>query len=219
MIEAVIFDMDGVLVDSEPLWQEAEMEVFESVGLHLTRAQCIETTGLPVHDAVSYRFKSNPWNGKSIEQVCEEIVQNVIKRIRERAVPSEGAIDILNFFESLNIPMALASSSPASLISTVLEKLSIQKYFRAVHSAENEEYGKPHPAVFISTAGLLNVKPVSCLVFEDSFNGLIAAKAARMKAVVIPMGLQRDEERFNFADLKLKSLSEFSALHWKNLNK
>jgi sugar-phosphatase len=218
MIEAIIFDMDGVLLDSEPFWQEAEMEIFATVGIQLTRAQCIETTGLPVQDVVAYRFKQHPWKTKTIQHVAEEIVNGVEKRVRGQAVPLEGAAEVLNFFKQRRIPMAVASSSSMRLIDTVLEKLSFKNYFHAVHSAENEEFGKPHPAVFISTAKLLSVDPAHCMVFEDSFNGLIAAKAARMTTIVIPMSSQWNETRFDIADLKIKSLTEFSELHWNRLN-
>jgi HAD superfamily hydrolase (TIGR01509 family) len=218
MIEAVIFDMDGILLDSEPFWQEAEIEVFATVGIQLTRLQCIETTGLPVQDVVAYRFNQKPWNSKSIKQVADEILAGVVKRVHEKAVPLDGIPDILKFFKDRKIPIALASSSSMRLIDTALKKLSLENVFQAIHSAESEEYGKPHPAVFIETAKLLNVNPERCLVFEDSFNGLIAAKAARMKTVVIPMSAQWNETRYDIADLKLKSSAEFSEIHWNKLN-
>jgi mannitol-1-/sugar-/sorbitol-6-/2-deoxyglucose-6-phosphatase len=219
MIDAIIFDMDGVLLDSEPFWQESEMEVFATVGVHLTRAQCIETTGLPVNDVVAYRYNQNPWNKKSLDQVAQEIVSGVELRVRERAVPLEGVTDVLEFFRTRQIPIAVASSSAMLLIQTVLKKLSLEKTFSVVHSAEEEEFGKPHPAVFITTAKHMQVPPANCLVFEDSFNGLIAAKAARMKTVVLPIAEQWNETRFDIADLKLQSMKEFSEQQWAFLNK
>ncbi len=218
MIDAVIFDMDGVLLNSEPFWQEAEIEIFATVGIHLTRAQCIETTGLPVRDVVMYRYNQNPWKQKSMERVSDEILTAVELRVRERAVLLDGVIDVLDFFKNRRIQTALASSSAMRLIKTVLNKFSLENTFRVVHSAEREEYGKPHPAVFLTTAKHLHIPPVQCLVIEDSFNGLIAAKAARMKTVVIPMAEQWNEARFDIADSKLKSLREFSEQQWNHLN-
>jgi HAD superfamily hydrolase (TIGR01509 family) len=218
MIDAVIFDMDGVLLDSEPFWQEAEMEVFATVGINLTRAQCVETTGLRMNDIVVYRHKQNPWSHKSLEQVSDEILTSVERRVRERAVPLEGVIEVMEFLRNRQIPIALASSSAKRLLHTVLKKLSMENTFVVVHSAEREEYGKPHPAVFLTTAKHLQVPPDRCLVIEDSFNGLIAAKAAFMKTAVIPMVSQWSETRFDIADVKLKSLTEFSEHQWNQLN-
>jgi mannitol-1-/sugar-/sorbitol-6-/2-deoxyglucose-6-phosphatase len=217
MIHAVIFDMDGVLLDSEPFWQEAEMEIFATVGIHLTREQCIETTGLPVTDVVQYRYAQHPWNHKSLKEVSNQILDNVELRVRLHAIPLDGAIDVLDFFNHRQMRTALASSSPMRLIKTVLEKFSLKNTFDIIHSAEQEEFGKPHPAVFLTTAKRLKVSPTHCLVIEDSFNGLIAAKAARMKTIVVPMNTQWHETRFDIADLKLESLTGFSQDKWNYL--
>ncbi len=88
----------------------------------------------------------------------------------------------------------------------------------ATASAGNLKYGKPHPEVYLNCASALNSVPTECLCFEDSFNGMIAAKAARMKCVVIPMYHQQKEERWRSADLKLSSLQNFGALHLNVLN-
>ncbi len=210
--------MDGILVDSEPYWQDVEMEIFSTVGLQLTRIQCMETMGLPVEEVVEYRFKQHPWEKKSREKVTSEIADGVEERIRKSAVPLAGVPEALEFFRSRGIPMALASSSSTRLINAVLTKLSLENIFRVVHSAEHEKHGKPDPAVFLTTARLLKTDPSRCLVFEDSFNGLKAAKTAGMKTVVIPTVSQWNENRFDIADLKLKSLAEFKELHWNKLN-
>jgi HAD superfamily hydrolase (TIGR01509 family) len=219
MIQAVIFDMDGVLLDSEPYWQDAEMEVFQTVGISLSRTQCIELTGMPTREIVEHCYKQKPWNHKSPEQISEEIIRGVEERVAQFAVPLEGVREILGFLRAKQLPLAIASSSPITLIQSVLKKFSLIDVFSVVHSAESEEYGKPHPSVFLTTAKQLHVDPVYCLVIEDSFNGLLAAKAARMKTVVIPMEAQRNESRFTIADLKLTSLTEFSADLWEHLNK
>jgi mannitol-1-/sugar-/sorbitol-6-/2-deoxyglucose-6-phosphatase len=218
MIEAVIFDMDGVLLDSEPFWHDAEMEVFATVGLHLTRQQCMETMGVPVDGVVAYRFSQHPWNNKTQEQVTKEIFDGVIRRIRAHGVLMDGVSDIIKFFQSNHLPLALASSSPVRMIEIVLEKIGLQNIFPVIHSAEHEEYGKPHPAVFLSTAKELGIDATHCLVIEDSFNGLIAAKAARMKTLVVPIVQQQHEARFDIADLKLASLADFSKEHWQHIN-
>ncbi|MGB1316130.1 MAG: HAD-IA family hydrolase, partial [Chitinophagales bacterium] len=144
--------------------------------------------------------------------VQKAILDKVIELIKidgnKRAL--EGIDYIFNFFKSKNIPIALASSSPSKIITATLEAIGIEDKFVVKHSAEQEVLGKPNPAVFITTANLMNVKPENCLVFEDSVNGTLAAKAAKMKCVSIPAKHDYNRPQFGIADLKLKSLLEFT---------
>jgi mannitol-1-/sugar-/sorbitol-6-/2-deoxyglucose-6-phosphatase len=89
--------------------------------------------------------------------------------------------------------------------------------FNVIRSSEHEKYGKTHPAVFLTTAEALHTAPVNCLVFEDSFNGLIAAKAARMKCVAVPAENHFLNPKFDIADLKLRSLEQFNDARWEEL--
>lgn len=209
MIKAVIFDMDGVLIDSETLWWEAEIKVYREVGLPMTEEKLTETMGSRVDEAVEYWFSRYPWQGASKNEVEARIFQGVIELIKERGEPREGAKEIVGLFASEHIPMAIASSSPTRVINTALEKLSLGEHIRVVHSAEKEPYGKPHPGVFITTAKSLGVAPEVCLVFEDSPNGVLAAKAAKMKCVAVPHSTMRDDKRFCIADMVIGSLKDF----------
>ncbi len=219
MIEAAIFDMDGLLMDSEPFWREAERAVFGELGFELTDAMCEEAMGLRVTEVIAHWFKKHPWPNPEFDRTEREIIRHVDCLIRERAVLMEGVVDTLRFFERKQVPMALASSSAVSLIGTFLDRFGLRRYFRVVHSAEHEEFGKPHPVVFITTARKLTVDPTHCLVFEDSFNGVLAARAARMKCVVVPDPRSFAQARFDLADLKLARLSEWSEEHFRKLIK
>ena len=99
----------------------------------------------------------------------------------------------------------------------VVEKLGLGGAFDFIHSAEEEEYGKPHPAVYLTTARMLGVAPTECLAIEDSLNGVIAAKSARMKCVAIPSPESRVDSRFTIADATLDSLTEINTELWKRL--
>ena len=110
MIRAVIFDMDGVLIDSEPFWRESEIEVFGRVGLHLTEAACRETMGLRIDEAVDYWHRRHPWEGATTAEVAERIVCGLIELIGARGEPMPGALRALEFFRGRGARLALASS-------------------------------------------------------------------------------------------------------------
>ncbi|NJK98024.1 MAG: HAD-IA family hydrolase [Bacteroidales bacterium] len=125
--------------------------------------------------------------------------------------------NLFDFFRNEKLKIGLASGSPIRIIELVLEKLGIWNNFEVIYSAEAEEFGKPHPAVFLSVAKQLGVVGRDCMVIEDSFYGLIAAKSARMKAIAyLPNGSYNDT-RFDFADLKLRSFSDFNSTKYQYL--
>lgn len=207
-VRAVIFDMDGVLIDSEPFWVEAEREVFARVGVDLRPEDMVHTIGLRIEEVARFWFRRRPWEGPAPEDVASDVLHRVVALVRERGRPLPGVRRTLERFASRGVPMAVASSSPGRLIRIVLDQLGIAGYFAAAVSAEGESHGKPHPAVFLTAASKLGVEPPSCLVIEDSVNGVIAAKAARMKCLAVPDPRQRDDPRLVLADEVVASLEE-----------
>ncbi|HEU4719278.1 MAG TPA: hexitol phosphatase HxpB [Bacteroidia bacterium] len=215
MTEAVIFDMDGLLVDSEPYWRVAEQNVFGRLSKAPGENEFEKMMGNRIQEVIRSWYEKNPWENFSPEQTQQEIVEEVHRLVIAHASLLPGVQEIFSFFRSRNIPVALASSSPYALIESLMHHYGLIGHFKTVHSAENEPYGKPHPAVFITTAYKLGIDPQKCLVFEDSFNGIIAAKAARMKCVAVPAKEHFAQERFSAADMKLKSLLEFTEEKWR----
>lgn len=218
MIKAVIFDMDGVLIDSEPFWRESEIAVFGRVGLRLTDAMCRETMGLRIDEAVSYWHGRHRWEGPAPGEVADQIVVGLIKLIQLKGELMPGARHALDFFRSRGVRLALASSSAYRIINAVTEKLGLAGEFDSIYSAEEERYGKPHPGVYLTAADRLCVEPTECLAIEDSLNGVLAAKAARMKCVAIPEGTQRRDPRFAIADYVLDSLADLGEGIWNRLS-
>lgn len=217
MIRSVIFDMDGLLINSEPFWAQAELEIFPKYGVELTLDDCRKMQGVSIREVVAFWYKKFRWDGADIEQVAQEITKRVEELIVEQGQLMPGVIDVLEFFKKKSLPMAVASSSNPELIELVLKRFEILDYFKFYHSAKFEKAGKPSPDVFLTSAKKLGVLPNDCLVFEDSYNGVLAAKRANMTVVAVPYPENYDDQRFDIADLKLHSLKDWNGNYWQDL--
>lgn len=210
--EAIIFDMDGLLINTEPYWRKAEMEVFSTVGIQLTEDDCRQTMGYRFQEVVEYWYVRKPWNNKSKETVFHEVIEAMEYYICNEAEMISGADEAIYAARKHTSAVALASGSPMKLIHAVLKKLGINNSIPQLLSAEFENWGKPHPAIFLRAAEVLSISPPHCLVLEDSINGVIAAKAARMNCVAIPEHENHSDPRFSIADYRLSSLLQFSGM-------
>jgi len=219
MLRAVLFDMDGLLIDSEPLWQDAEIAVFADLGLQLSRQDCMRTMGLRIDEVIAFWHGRKPWQGPSIADVQERVIREVIHLVGERGVPLPGVQHALDMAKTHGCKRALASSSNYRIIDAVLDKLAIRQHFDVIHSAQEEVYGKPHPAVFLKTAQKLAVAPQACLAIEDSLFGVVAAKAARMACIAVPGEIQQDRRKFAIADAVLESLQDIDEALWQQLDR
>ena len=207
-IEAVIFDMDGVLIDSEPVWKDAMEEIFASVGCPLTREDFQLTVGLRLDEVIAYWFKISPWENELPEVVLQRIIDKMVELLSANGKPLVGVVETLEFLKQKGIKIGLATSSYEVLIKCVLETLNIEDFFDYTHSAEREAYGKPHPAVYLTTAEKLGVNPQHCLVIEDSINGVISGKAAKMKVVCIPEKTHIPNPKLILADYHFDNMEE-----------
>ncbi len=214
---AAIFDMDGLLVDTEGLWHEAEVEVLGPLGVPIAGGDPRRTKGIFVREVTRYWYDRFPWRGPSPEEVAARIVERVIGLIDEKGRLLPGVDDALALCRRHGLSLALASSSEHRLIAFVLERFGLASTFAVVHSAEDEPYGKPHPAVFLTTAQRLGVAPGRCIVWEDSPAGVLAAKAARMACVAVPAPDERAAPAFGIADAVLSSLEEADETLWRRL--
>lgn len=204
--------MDGLLIDSEPLWDEAATAIFSNYGIKLTPEQYATTTGLRTKEFIHWWFSSYKVPLQHLENAEQAIISKVIELVQQKGRPMQGIEYILNFFRERNFKIGLASSSPHSLIDTVTDLLQIRPYLHHCASGADLPFGKPHPQVFLNCAAQLDAIPMQCICFEDSFNGMIAAKAARMKCVVVPEPEKSREPRWHAADLKISSLQNFNDL-------
>ena len=208
-INTVLFDMDGLLLDTEPLWGESMLRVAQQHNIGITADRLKETTGLRIYEVTDYWSHKYPWEGASSEKVADDILDDIIELSKEKGRVMPGVIRSLELLKANCYKIGLASSSPERMIDELIAHYDIKKYFDEVTSADKVELGKPHPAVFLHAAKELKANPLECVVLEDSMNGLIAGKAARMKVIMVPDVLNFHKPELEMADAKLTSLEDF----------
>ena len=134
--------MDGLIIDSEPLWRKSEMEVFHSMGYHFTEEMCIQTMGMRINEVVKYWHDQFEWQSPSIEEVIENIQDKLIENVMNYGKALEGVETAIEYLKNKNILTAIASSSSFKIIAAVTEKLKLEDKFDLIHSAENEIEGR-----------------------------------------------------------------------------
>lgn len=199
--KAVLFDMDGVLIDSEPFWREAQIEIFAGVGKVFTEKDCAETMGIRIDEVVAYRVPE-----ADQAPLVQAIVDRMVDLVTQKGKPLAGVVETLTRLKELKVPCGLATSSRYRLLHATLKSLGLEESFSIVHSAEEETYGKPHPAVYLTAAKKLGFLPQDCLAIEDSVNGVISAKAAQMGVVATPEPNMYEDPRFALAEVKVRRL-------------
>jgi mannitol-1-/sugar-/sorbitol-6-/2-deoxyglucose-6-phosphatase len=208
-IAATLFDMDGLLIDSEVLWHRAEVEILGALGVPIFDSSTRSTKGVFINEVVENWYVRYPWRGPNVDEVVAKLEARVGSLVETEGRLLPGALRAIDLTSERG-PIALASSTPLALINRSLEHFDLSERFASVHSAEFEPYGKPHPGVFLTAASSLGIAPKRCLVFEDSTAGVIAARAASMSVVAVPTPVDRDEVEYLLADVVLESLEDLS---------
>jgi HAD superfamily hydrolase (TIGR01509 family) len=200
--------MDGLLIDTEPVWRVAQAEVFAGLGVHLSEQELLDSTGQPTEDLIPlWRLRAPAGHpGLTDAQVADQITNRIITHVKAEGVPMPGVTDAIALIRRHGLALAIASSSPRRLIDAVCDRLGLQDIDVRCSGAE-EAHGKPAPDVYLTAASRLGLEPSSCLAIEDSPNGVLAAKAAGMRCVAVPDPLLAADPRFSAADLVLGSLT------------
>jgi len=217
MINAIIFDMDGLLIDSEPFWRRAEVEAFGTVGVHLSDEDMLRTMGIRIDEVVEHWHNERPWQGATQKDIEALIVDRVIELVKSEGKLRPGVHQTIEFFKAKSLPIAIASSSDMEIINAVVDTFDLRPHFQEIYSAQHETHGKPHPGVYITTASLLGVSPQTCLALEDSPSGVLAAKAAKMKCVAVPDPENKSHSFVQTADAVIDSLERFDESLFKSL--
>ncbi len=207
-IKAVIFDMDGVIIDSEPLWRKAMIIGFNNIGIPFTEADCRKTTGMRFKEVVEIWLKHHKIENVSAPQLDKAVLDILIDLISIEGKIMQGVLEVYNYAKKAHLKIGLATSSPNRLLNAVLNKFNLENSFDAITSAEFMSHGKPHPEVFLYCANELKVKPGECIVIEDSVNGVIAAKAAQMKVIAVPDKEHKHLKQFGAADYQFENMAE-----------
>ncbi|MCV9877292.1 hexitol phosphatase HxpB [Brenneria izbisi] len=214
VIRAAIFDMDGLLIDSEPLWDMAELEVIASLGIDTSlRESMTDTLGLRIDMVVDLWYRIAPWKTPDKEAVVNRIIERAIALVDERRPLLPGVEHALQCCRQQNLKIGLASASPLRMLQQVLHMFQLESYFDVVVSAEKLPYSKPHPEVYLQAAERLGIAPLQCVTLEDSINGMIATKAARMRSIVVPAASFSQDPRWVLADHQLSSLQQLDIRH------
>lgn len=205
MIKAVIFDMDGIIIDSEPLWGESICEVVDELGLELSESARLSTLGFRIDKSVQYWNESLKWNLPNPEQVTNRIVERVSEKVSKLPAMMDGVQELFQKIKDLGMPCAIASSSPMRFIKATVDRFELGNFISFFHSADLEENGKPSPDVYLSAIKRLGQNPKECLAIEDTINGILAAKAAGMKTLLVPCALIKNFDT-SIADAFVNSL-------------
>jgi beta-phosphoglucomutase family hydrolase len=206
-LEAVIWDMDGVLADTAPHHFRAWQETFAKRGISFTEADFMRGFGVR-NDVIIRNILGEKTTDAQIETIAREKEATFRRIIGKDIKPLPGALELLRQLHDRGIRMAIASSTVIENIRLIVGSLGIENYFEAVITGHDVTEGKPSPQVFLVAAQRLGAEPKNCVVFEDAVAGVKAAKRAGMHCVAITSTHPR--EKLAEADLVVDSLAEVS---------
>ena len=203
--------MDGLLIDTEPVWRAAQSAVFAGFGVALSESDLLDSTGQPIEELIPIWRRRSPTPdpaGPELTdaEIAEEIIDRVIAHVTAGGQPMPGVTAAIALFERCGLRLAIASSSPLRLINAVCDRLGLTR-IEVRCSAMDEARGKPAPDVYLTAARRLGVAAASCLALEDSPAGIASARSAGMRCVAVPDPLLAADPRYREADLVLESLT------------
>jgi HAD superfamily hydrolase (TIGR01509 family) len=209
MIETVVFDLDGVLVDSEPVWEEVRRGLVAERGGHWAADAQRRLMGMSTQEWARY-LGEDLGVGLPPEEVAALVIDRMAARYRERIPFLPGAVDAVRRLAG-TWPLGLASSAPAVLIETVLEAAGLSSYFQVTMSTEQVPHGKPAPDIYLAVTARLGVSPPGGAAVEDSSNGLRSAAAAGLHVIAIPHPqYPPDPDALALASLVLPTLADLT---------
>ncbi|HRX17320.1 MAG TPA: HAD-IA family hydrolase [Spirochaetota bacterium] len=183
MTDAIIFDMDGVLIDSKPLHYETDIAILKQIGLEKESSYLDRFVGMTNPEMWQQIADENKLDINIEDILNTQIMLKLELLWKQNFSAIDGVVDLIRKIYSNNTVIGVASSSSEIFIENVLKKIDIGKYITSYVSGENVPKGKPAPDIYIHIADVLGVKPAKCIAIEDSYHGVVAAKRAGMKVV------------------------------------
>ncbi len=210
MKKGMIFDMDGLSIESEPYWEEAKIKIFKSYGCYLDKDICNQTTGLKMLDALDFWRDNGVFSSEDDnDTVSNKIVSEAEAMILQKSTLKEGILELMSKAKNDGRKIAVCSSSSMFLITSILEKMKLSNLVDVVHSATESKNGKPFPDPYLDTAEKIGVKPENCIGLEDSVVGATASKSAGLFTIAIPEFIDT-ENKLSFCDLVVSSAKDIN---------
>ncbi len=222
---AIIFDMDGVIIDSNPVIIKTWNSFFSRYDITLTEHQFNQYIfGRTSKDTLRLVFERDLSNEEMVEY--EQFLNvNIAAYYQAESEIVQGITPFVKSLAENGVPVAIATSSPGQNVKTVLEKAQLTGYFDVISDASHAVHSKPHPYIYLKTAERLGIDPSRCLVFEDSFSGIAAAKAAGMKVIGLStthtateLAAVADEVISDFTDIDFAHVADFMNIRQKDLS-
>lgn len=207
---AAIFDLDGLIVDTEAVWRRALEAVFRDENIQIADEMHEAVRGMQIRDKAAFILKTLGLPTEPAAQLASRVDEEAAKVIVIQSRLKPGVEHALDMFESIGWRLAIGSGSPPSIIEAQLGHFGLLERFGTLCSTHHEIQGKPHPAVFLRAAERLSVSPFRCVVLEDAPNVVLAARSAGMKSIAVPEG-SPDEVRLAGAHKVLSSLTQLAA--------
>lgn len=221
MLKAVIFDMDGVIIDSEPIHKKVEKRIFKKLGVNISEEEHNSYIGMTSKGMWNeIKVRHNFQKSFSVEELIEMEVKNYIELLQSsrNIDPINGVVEFIDELHKNHIKLAIASSAVRKSIETVVKMFELEKYFEIRISGEDIKKGKPAPDIFLMAARNLGVKPKDCIVVEDSKNGVYAAKEAGMKCIGF-RNLNSGNQDLSFSDMIIRGFTDINYKKLHNLYK
>lgn len=181
--KGIIFDMDGVIVDSEPLHCQCTIEALKDFGVEITLADMDKYVGVADHVMIDSLIEEFSIKASREELLKRQDEKRAVVFNKENMVSVSGTLELIKYFYDNGFTIGLASSSPRYLIEIVLKNFDILKYFTAIVSGEELERSKPHPDIYLKAADQIGISPTDCMAIDDANSGVRSAKAAGMYTI------------------------------------